>query len=1125
MTPIHFNVLFCGLKITENPNCKPLKTPTENPNKNITFMKKTFFAKCLLFALALPMMSCGGGEDEDATPPKDDPTPSKPVASITITGEAASGLNFPAEGGSKTITFTATADWSVAMASTGSGPWCSVSPSSGNPSQTSVSVTVEPNTGYDDRSVSVNFTCGTQRKTVVVTQKQKDALLVTSDKVEMDNKGGTFTSEVKANISYTVNIPDQFAGWISSATSRALKTSTETFNVAANEDFESREGYVVFSGGGIEERVNVYQAGGARLLLSAAETSIDARGGSVKAELQSNCDFTVEMPEAQWIRKDESRAMSSHTVYFTVDENAGTDDREAQIRFVSADKSVSETLKVVQRAKGAVVLTDRDIEVSAGGGVYRVEYTSNIQVAYDILDGADSWISKTDESRAMTKADIWFNVKTNLTDSPRTGRVILYAEDSRDIADTLTFRQEAPAVAVTDKEIEVPAAGGVYKVEYESNLPVIFDYIDDAGSWISKTDGSRAMTKTEVWFDIKTNLTENPRTGKIVFHPADSRDIADTLTFRQEAPVFEIISMTPESATFKDAAAHDIAVELKTNLEYRVDMPKYVTLVSDPEDKEHPVFRVAINDNAKASRSGSISFSTGSRMLATIAVGQEAPEVTMTDESYQVDHKGGALPLKITTNINISVKVETEGADWVKVKAASGDALVDTVEIAENTTEEERSCTLTLSAGAFWSKSVVVRQSKTPSDSAGITIPEGGNITDLLSKEEAMQIVSLKVGGEVTASDINFILRMASEGKLTELDLENATIKASSEYYDDPYYNIPGLSGLFTFKISKDNMIGEHMFAKTKFTSIKLPANTVEIGKEAFMYSEIAEIVVPDQVKVMGKGTFYGCGNLKKATLPGSLEEVPQDCFYGAKNLEYVTLGEGTKVIGKSAFGSQNNSSLREVTIPSTLTTIQDEAFMYSGIETLTLPESVVNYGASLFYQCKRLKKVVMKGVPADGVLPDKTFSGCTALAELELPEGLKVIGSNALYTIVTPTLTLPSTLKELRDGALYGCEATSLVIPEGVETLGEMSLGQMWKLTELTLPSTVRTIGDKLLTSSFLPLRKLHCRMTVPPVPAGALVKDGFDFGGCTLYVPSGSADAYKAAQYWSSFTKIQEE
>jgi len=874
-----------------------------------------------------------------------------------------------------------------------------------------------------------------------VTQKQKDALLVTSDKVEIDNEGGTFTSEVKANVGYTVKIPNQFADWISSATSRGLKTSAETFKVAPNDNLESREGYVVFTGAGIEERVYVYQSGGGKLLLSASETYIDARGGIVKAELQSNCDFTVEMPMEQWIHEDVSRAMSSHTVYFIVDENVSTDNREAKIHFVSSDKSVSETFTIIQRAKGAVVVTDKDIDVPVNGGVYRVEYASNVPVTYDISEDAGLWL--------------------------------------------------------------VPAT----------------------------RPASRSMTTDELWFEVKANPTDAPRTGTVVFHAEDSPDISDAVTFRQEASIFEIVSVSPADTEFEDAASHDFSVELKTNLKYGIDKPDYITLVSDPADETHLRFHVDMNDNAKLSRTGHITFIAGGRNLASIVVGQEAPEVTMTEDSYQISYKGGILTLaqNIKTNIDVSVKIPTSAADWVKVTDAGGASLIDGVEIAPNTTEQERKCILTLSAGKYWSKSVSVYQNPNPGQSVAVVIPPGGSLEDTLTPDEAMEVVSLKVDGDVTGDDVAMIQRMATEGKLIDLNLEGSSIRKSDEEYPNPSFPV------VSCKIPKDNMVGEYMFAKTKLATITLPANLTEIGEAAFTYSAITEIVVPEQVKVIGKSAFYGCGRLKKATLPGSLDEVPGECFMMAYNLEYVTIGEGTKVIGESAFRfipqsstsspTKVNTKLRDVRIPSTVTTIKDCAFMFSGIETVTIPESVVNFGATLFYDCMRLRKVVMKGVPADGVLPDETFAGCSALAELELPEGLKVIGKNALYQIAAPALILPSSIRELRDGALYGCEARSLVIPEGVETLGNSALSQMWRLSSLTLPSTLRSIGEMLLVCTVSSLRDIHCGMVVPPVPAGPLVREDFDFSGCTLYVPRGSADAYRNAPYWSDFTNIKEE
>lgn len=74
---------------------------------------------------------------------------------------------------------------------------------------------MEANEGYDDRNVVLTIQVGELMKTVVVTQKQKDALTLTTDRFEVGQEGGTIHVEVKSNISYEVVIPDEYKGWIS----------------------------------------------------------------------------------------------------------------------------------------------------------------------------------------------------------------------------------------------------------------------------------------------------------------------------------------------------------------------------------------------------------------------------------------------------------------------------------------------------------------------------------------------------------------------------------------------------------------------------------------------------------------------------------------------------------------------------------------------------------------------------------------------------------------------------------------------------------------------------------------------------------------------------------------------
>lgn len=111
-------------------------------------------------------------------------------------------------------------------------PWCTVTPTSGNAGSHTIKGTTTLNETYDDRSVTVTLKACTEVRNFVVSQKQKDALSLTNDKFKVDQKGGTVTVEVKANVSYTTTIGEECKDWIKeSNNSRALSSTTKAITL------------------------------------------------------------------------------------------------------------------------------------------------------------------------------------------------------------------------------------------------------------------------------------------------------------------------------------------------------------------------------------------------------------------------------------------------------------------------------------------------------------------------------------------------------------------------------------------------------------------------------------------------------------------------------------------------------------------------------------------------------------------------------------------------------------------------------------------------------------------------------------------------------------------------------
>lgn len=310
---------------------------------------KTFrFLGVALFTILLCLSACSGKGDEPIEPA---PKPEVVKSEITIDSNIISnGLSFSNDKGEQSISFTTNENWTLSVAATTSGTtWCTASATSGTKGSTTVKFTVIENTDYENRSVSVTIKSGTASKTFTITQKSADALLVTIDKYEVSQKGGTIEIEVKANIDYQMEISEAAKDWITESSGRALSTYKHKLDISINENAEKREGEIIFKSGDKSEIVKVYQTGGAILLLSQNECNVSDKGDTISVEIKSNIEFGIQMPDVDWITDEaSSRGMSSHSLRYVVDANETTNKRSAEIIYYDKNGYLNDTLKIVQ---------------------------------------------------------------------------------------------------------------------------------------------------------------------------------------------------------------------------------------------------------------------------------------------------------------------------------------------------------------------------------------------------------------------------------------------------------------------------------------------------------------------------------------------------------------------------------------------------------------------------------------------------------------------------------------------------------------------------------------------------------------------------------------------------------
>ena len=107
--------------------------------------------------------------------------------------------------------------------------------------------------------------------------------------------------------------------------------------------------------------------------------------------------------------------------------------------------------------------------------------------------------------------------------------------------------------------------------------------------------------------------------------------------------------------------------------------------------------------------------------------------------------------------------------------------------------------------------------------------------------------------------------------------------------------------------------------------------------------------------------------------------------------------------------------------------------------QAVSEPEVFLYEGGEVTEELRRSLTRVRVGAQVTAI-PDDTFYGCDKLVELQLNEGLEVIGKHA-FTGCTSlrSVTVPSTVTEIPDGTFYGCEKlVELQLNEGLEVIGK---------------------------------------------------------------------------------------
>lgn len=701
-------------------------------------MKKLVYL--LLPIWILSCWCCSPGSDEPVVKPDPAPIPQDKIEVTT------SEPVIEEKGGKATVGFTATAAWTITVSRSTS--WCTVTPTSGTAGTHELTITTTPNDTYDERNATITINAGQNSKSFTVRQKQKDALTATPAKNEFTAEGGELVIEVKANISFETIIDEACKEWITTSESRALKTSTLKFNIAPNEDLEKREGKITVKSGEFNEEIKVYQEGGKPVVvLTQDEYTVSSEGGDIQVELMSNVDYTVQMPDVDWLAISESRAMSSHTHHFAVLPNEAYDLRTAEIIFANAELAISDTVRITQVQKDALIVAKNEYTIEGKGGT--LDFTVNTNVDFEVSTNVD-WIKQNVSSRGLVEKPLSFTIEGNVAYEAREGIIIISADDLTQEVVVKQDGRETPFI-VKQKYYSLPPNGSQFVVDIYYNQPYKIQ------GW---SNGIGLAT-----FSIKENGHD-----KLVFRAYDSGDLKNKeIIISDEEGLYTDTIHIEQSNINEQLHSGDgnplggygailsytggiISFDVYTNLEHydvvifgntETHKAKHInTEKTNFGFREY--FEIPMNDTGKdlefnlACVGPNIMHEKGIIVRRQLFVHFDEP-----DEIY-ISEKGGTFTTHAwTEDDNLNIRLEGSDTSWLTVKQTD-DTYVDGVRRINTTFEAEANNT-----GKTREITIVANNGFNDNDAIRIIQPSGDFV--LLSREKMIvgawdnsQIIILK---------------------------------------------------------------------------------------------------------------------------------------------------------------------------------------------------------------------------------------------------------------------------------------------------------------------------------------------------------------------------------------------
>jgi hypothetical protein len=306
-------------------------------------------------------------------------------------------------------------------------------------------------------------------------------------------------------------------------------------------------------------------------------------------------------------------------------------------------------------------------------------------------------------------------------------------------------------------------------------------------------------------------------------------------------------------------------------------------------------------------------------------------------------------------------------------------------------------------------------------------------------------------------------------------------------------------------------VVGVFSPRRTKLASVTLPKDLDEIGERAFANNFISRIVIPESVRKIGSAAFAN-NRISLITLMGQDVDIAGNSFengfsvfyngngkksgyymYGSQTgWSYLSLGQfkrtgdftfllctdgDTRIAALYSYNGKEKdihipgevdgvpvtrimlnafyTDITGVSIPDSVTVIDNHAFSGNELEKVTLPSNLVSIGDNAFEDNKLVTIVIPPGVKTIGT---NAFAG-NKIGSVELGRSVTAIGDGAFQNNDLTELTIPNSVETIGASAFAGNQLVYVDLGSSLVSIGS-GVFKNNKLEGISIPARVKSIG-----------------------------------------------------------------